>query len=64
MCEALLRACPFVLPTLPASTGMGGLPRTVPGAAGMPGGSRWKLLWRPVFYSGQLPVGPLPVPGR
>ena len=53
-----------VLHTVSASTGMWVPPRPVPGAAGLPGGSRWNLLWRPVPQPGQLPVGAVPVPGR
>ena len=55
---------PCLLHTAPDSSGMWVPPRPVPGAAGLPGGSRWDLLWRPVPRPGQLPVGAVPVPGR
>lgn len=54
----------FVFHTVPAPAGIRALPRPVPGAASMPGGSRWDLLWRPVPHPGKLPVGAVPVPGR
>lgn len=54
----------YVLHTISASAGIRVLPRTVPGPAGMPGGSKWDLLWRPVPHPGQLPLGAIPVSGR
>lgn len=42
----------YVLHTVPASAGVRVLPRTVPGAAGMPSDGKWDLLWRSVPHTG------------
>lgn len=54
----------FVLHTVPDPAGIPVLFRPVPGAASMPGGSRWDLLWKRVPHPGQLPVGAVPMPRR
>lgn len=54
----------FVLRTIPAPARIWTLSRPVPGAASMPSGSRWDLLWKRVPHPGQLPVGAVPMPGR
>lgn len=63
-CEVILLCLNPSLYVLPASSGMRAFPRLVPGASGMPGGSKWDLLWRPVPHLGQLPMGAISVLGR